>query len=107
SFRIAVVRIGRTGYRFIFASRSPNDRFDQDFRATVDSFKQLSPTERARLRSLRVKVVQSKPSDTARKLAIGMSGVEPSRRLEFFSILNDLSPDKPIPAGTAIKLVVD
>jgi predicted Zn-dependent protease len=107
SFRIAVVRIGRTGYRFIFASRSPNDSFDAHFRETVDSFTQLSPTERARLRSLRIKVVQSKAGDTSRKLAIGMSGVEASRRLDFFTILNDLSPDKPIPAGTAIKLVVD
>ena len=46
SFRIAVVRIGRTGYRFIFASRSPNHQgFDDDFRETVDSFRQLTPTE--------------------------------------------------------------
>jgi len=107
SFRIAVVRIGRTGYRFIFASRSPNQAFDDDFRQTVDSFRQLTPTERARLQSLRIKVVKAKAGDTPRKLAIGMSGVEPSRRLEFFSILNDLDPNKAIPAGTAVKLVVD
>ena len=107
SFRIAVVRIGKTGYRFIFASRSPNDTFDRDFHQTVESFQQLSPTERARLRSLRIKVVTAKPGDTARKLAIGMSGVEPSRRLEFFTILNDLDANQPIPAGTAIKLIVD
>jgi predicted Zn-dependent protease len=102
-----VLRIGKTGYRFIFASRSPNDTFGRDFRQTIDSFKQLTPTERARLRSLRIKVIKTKAGDTPRKLAIGMSGVEPSRRLEFFSILNDLSPNKTIPPGTAIKLVVD
>ncbi|MEP4768869.1 MAG: M48 family metalloprotease [Roseibium sp.] len=107
SFRIAVLRIGRTGYRFIFASRSPNDAFDKDFRSAIESFRQLTPTERARLRSLRLKVVKSKAGDTPRKLAIGMNGVEPSRRLEFFSILNDLSPNKAIPAGTSVKLVVD
>ncbi len=107
SFRIAVVRIGRTGYRFIFASRSPNQRFDTDFRATVDSFRQLTPTERARLQSLRIKVIKTKPGDTPRKLAVGMSGVEPSRRLQFFSILNDLEPNKAIPEGTAVKLVVE
>ncbi|MBO9461709.1 MULTISPECIES: M48 family metalloprotease [Stappiaceae] len=107
SFRIAVIRIGKTGYRFIFASRSPNETFDRDFHQTVESFQQLSPTERARLRSLRIKVVTSKPGDTPRKLAIGMSGVEPSRRLEFFSILNDLNADQAIPTGTAIKLIVD
>ncbi|MBG6174624.1 putative Zn-dependent protease [Labrenzia sp. EL_208] len=107
SFRISVVRIGRTGYRFIFASRSPNQGFDDDFRETVDSFRQLTPTERARLQSLRIKVVKTKAGDTPRKLAIGMSGVEPSRRLEFFSILNDLNRNKVIPTGTAVKLVVD
>ncbi len=107
SFRIAVLRIGRTGYRFIFASRSPNDVFDADFQRTIESFSQLTPTERARLRSLRIKVVKTKPGDTPRKLAIGMSGVEPSRRLEFFSILNDLKPGAPIPNDTAVKLVVD
>ena len=107
SFRIAVVRIGKTGYRFIFASRSPSDQFDQDFRRTIESFRQLTPTERARLRSLRIKVVTTQAGDTPRKLAVGMSGVEPSRRLEFFSILNDLSPNEPIPAGTSVKLVVD
>ncbi|MBN9673348.1 M48 family metalloprotease [Labrenzia aggregata] len=107
SFRIAVIRIGRTGYRFIFASRSPNEGFVHDFRETADSFKQLTPTERARLRSLRIKVVKSKPGDTPRKLAIGMSGVEPSRRLEFFTVLNDLPKDEAIPAGTSVKLVVD
>ncbi len=107
SFRIAVLRIGRTGYRFIFASRNPSDSFDRQFRQTVESFRQLTPTERARLRSLRIKVVKSKPGDTPRKLAIGMSGVEPSRRLQFFSILNGLDPNRTIPPDTAIKLVTD
>ncbi|MTI07440.1 metalloprotease [Roseibium denhamense] len=107
SFRIAVLRIGKTGYRFIFASRSPNAAFDQEFRQTIESFRQLTPTERARLRSLRIKVIKTSPGDTPRKLAIGMSGVEASRRLEFFSILNDLDPNQAIPAGTAVKLVVD
>ena len=107
SFRIAVVRIGKTGYRFIFASRSPTDQFDQDFRKTIESFRQLTPTERARLRSLRIKVVTTQAGDTPRKLAVGMSGVEPSRRLEFFSVLNDLNPNEQIPAGTSVKLVVD
>lgn len=107
SFRIAVLRIGRTGYRFIFASRTPNDGFDAQFRQTLESFRQLTPTERARLQSLRIKIVKSKPGDTPRKLAIGMRGVEPSRRLQFFSVLNGLDPNRAIPAGTPIKLVTD
>ncbi len=107
SFRIAVVRIGRNGYRFIFASRDPNTAFNREYEDTIQSFRQLTPTERARLQSLRIKVVKSQPGDTARQLAIGMGGIEPSRRLEFFSVLNGFGPDEEIPAGTAVKLVVD
>ncbi|MEH0075342.1 M48 family metalloprotease [Pannonibacter sp. Pt2] len=107
SFRIAVVRIGRNGYRFIFASRDPGGAFTRDYDQTIQSFRQLSPTERARLQSLRIKVIQSRAGDTPRSLAIGMSGIEPSRRLEFFSVLNGFGPDDEIPAGTSVKLVVD
>lgn len=107
SFRIAVLRIGRTGYRFIFASRSPNDAYETEFRQTAESFRQLTPTERARLRSLRIKVVTSKPGDTPRSLAIGMSGVDAARRLAFFLVLNGLDANRPIPPGTTVKLVVD
>ncbi|WP_209007457.1 M48 family metalloprotease [Roseibium litorale] len=107
SFRIAVLRIGKTGYRFIFASRTPSEAFESQYRETLESFRQLTPTERARLQSLRVKVVQTSPGDTPRKLAIGMRGVEPSRRLAFFMVLNGMEPDEQIPAGTSVKLVTD
>ncbi len=107
SFRIAVIRIGRTGYRFIFATRKPDDAFTRAYEETVASFRQLSPTERARLRPLRIKTIRAEAGDTPEKLAVGMSGVEPSRRLELFSILNQVAPNTPIPPGTLLKLVVD
>ncbi len=107
SFRIAVIRIGRTGYRFIFASRSPNAAFTSDYQKTIESFRQLTPTEQARLRPLRVKVIRAGGADTAAKLAVKMSGVEPERRLELFSILNQFEGDDPIPPGTAVKVIVD
>jgi len=107
TFRIAVVRIGRTGYRFIFASRAGGARFARDYQATVDSFRQLTPTERARLRPLRIKIIRADQGDTPERLAVGMSGVEAGRRLELFSILNQVQPGEVIPAGTPLKLVVD
>ncbi|WP_417687405.1 M48 family metalloprotease [Roseibium sp.] len=107
SFRIAVLSIGRTGYRFIFASRNPNTNFDKEFRQTIDSFRQLTPTERARLRSLRLKVTRTQAGDTPQKLAIGMNGVDPSRRLQFFLVLNGLEADERLAPGTPVKLVVD
>ncbi|MBA5778696.1 M48 family metalloprotease [Stappia sp. F7233] len=107
SFRIAVIRIGRTGYRFIFASRNPDDAFMRAYEQTVQSFRQLTPTERARLRPLRIKIIRADAGDTAEKLAIGMSGVEAARRLELFSILNQVEPGASIPAGTPLKLIID
>ncbi|GGE99546.1 M48 family metalloprotease [Stappia taiwanensis] len=107
TFRIAVVRIGRTGYRFIFASRKGGNAFAADYQKTLESFRQLTPTERARLRPLRIKVIRADAGDTPEKLAVGMSGIEPARRLELFTILNQTPAGKPIPAGTALKLVVD
>ncbi|WP_208999118.1 M48 family metalloprotease [Roseibium sediminis] len=107
SFRIAVLRIGQTGYRFIFASRAPDNAFESQFQQTITSFQQLSPTERARLQPLRIKIVEARAGDTAQKLALGMRGVDSSRRLHFFNVLNGFSGNQTIPAGTAIKLVVD
>lgn len=107
SFRIAVLRIGQTGYRFIFASRAPDSAFESQFQQTITSFQQLSPTERARLQPLRIKIVEAQAGDTAQKLALGMRGVDSSRRLYFFNVLNGFSGNVSIPAGTAVKLVVD
>ncbi|NVK35017.1 MAG: M48 family metalloprotease [Rhodobacteraceae bacterium] len=107
SFRIAVVRIGQTGYRFIFANRNPSDNFESSYRATLESFRQLTPTERARLHSLQLKVVVTKAGETPRRLARGMSGIDPSRRLTFFKILNGIKSAGPLPVGTNVKLIVE
>lgn len=107
SFRIGVVRIGLTGYRFIFANRSPTAAFTRDFERSIDSFRQLTPTEQARLNPLRVKIIEAKAGDTARKLAVSMSGVEPSRRLELFTILNQVKPNQRFDAGTQLKVITD
>ncbi|WP_208976283.1 M48 family metalloprotease [Polycladidibacter stylochi] len=107
SFRIGVVRIGATGYRFIFASRTPNRRFVDDFERTLHSFKQLSPAEQARLRPLRVKVVYAREGDTASRLAVGMSGVEAERRLQLFMILNQVNKATRFHKGDPVKVIVD
>ncbi len=107
SFRIGVVRIGLTGYRFIFANRSPTAVFTSDFEKSLGSFRQLSPTEQARLNPLRVKIIQAKGGETARKLAVGMSGVEPSRRLELFTILNQVQPNQRFKQGELLKVITD
>ncbi|KZL13597.1 TPR repeat-containing protein YfgC precursor [Pseudovibrio sp. Ad37] len=107
SFRIGVVRIGLTGYRFIFANRSPTAVFTRDFEKSLGSFRQLSPTEQARLNPLRVKIIQAKGGETARKLAVGMSGIEPSRRLELFTILNQVRANQRFKPGELLKVITD
>ncbi|MDX5594791.1 M48 family metalloprotease [Pseudovibrio sp. SPO723] len=107
SFRIGVVRIGLTGYRFIFASRSPNASFNKAFEQTLNSFEQLTPADQARLQPLRLKVLQAKSGDTARKLAVQMSGIEPSRRLQLFTILNQVDNGHRFKAGDLVKVISD
>lgn len=107
SFRIAVVRLGQTGYRFIFANRNPSDNFETSYKSTLDSFRQLTPTEIARLHSLRIHVVSTNAGDTLAKLARGMTGVDPSRRLSFFKVLNGLESDNMLVPGMSVKLIID
>ncbi|SDR31266.1 M48 family metalloprotease [Pseudovibrio sp. Tun.PSC04-5.I4] len=107
SFRIGVIRIGLTGYRFIFANRSPTASFAKDFEKSLGSFRQLSPTEQARLNPLRIKIIEAKAGETARKLAVGMSGVEPARRLELFTILNQVKANQRLNSGELLKVITD
>ncbi len=107
SFRIGVIRIGQTGYRFIFASRTPNNNFTRDFERTLSSFRQLTPTEQARLQPLRVKILEAREGDTAKRLAVNMSGVEVKRRLALFNILNQSKSSTRYEAGDRVKIVVD
>ncbi|WP_310622088.1 M48 family metalloprotease [Flexibacterium corallicola] len=107
SFRIGVVRIGSTGYRFIFASRTPGSTFTSQFEQTLNSFRQLSAAELARLRPLRIKIIEARKGDTARKLAVKMSGIEPARRYELFSILNQTKGNERFEDKRLLKVVVD
>lgn len=107
SFRIGLVRLGETVYRFILASRDPSPGFMQAFEETLASFRQLSPTEQARLRPLSIRVTRVAPGDTLNDLARRMSGVDPARRAELFAVLNGITPEATLTAGQSVKLIVD
>ena len=107
TFRIGVVRLGQTAYRFIVASREPSSSFSNVFERTLASFRQLSPTERARLQPLSIRIVSVKRGQRLRDLARRMSGVDPSRRRALFSVLNGVESDADLVPGMAVKLVVD
>ncbi|MDR3495874.1 MAG: M48 family metalloprotease [Ancalomicrobiaceae bacterium] len=105
TFRIGVVRSGRTVYRFIFAAQEPQPSFDAAFTETLDSFHHLSPSESARLRPLHIKVHRVRPGDTVERMADMMSGVD--RKLDLFRVLNGLDQGDQVDVGKLVKLVTD
>lgn len=105
TFRIGIVRKDRTTYRFILAAQDPNAVTEQAFRETLDTFRELTPTESARLRPLRIKLQKVRPGETVERLADAMSGVE--RKTELFRVLNGLDAGEQPEAGRLVKLVTD
>ncbi|MEJ1160342.1 M48 family metalloprotease [Prosthecomicrobium sp. N25] len=105
TFRIAVLRKDKTTYRFILATQEPSAETDRIFKETVDSFRELSPAESARLRPLRLKLQKARPGDTPERLAESMSGVE--RKLDLFRVLNGLEAGDGVEPGRLVKLVAD
>jgi predicted Zn-dependent protease len=106
AFRIAVIQVksGAT-YRFIFANEVDTPQFAAAAEETVASFRQLDPSEAAKLSSLKIRLVSAKPGDTHQSLARRMRGVD--RPLELFRALNELDPGDPVPPGTKFKIVAE
>nr|WP_245926853.1 M48 family metalloprotease [Breoghania corrubedonensis] len=107
SFRIGLVRKGETVYRFILATRDPSQGFLTAFNDTLESFRQLSLTEQARLRPLTIRIAEVSTGQTVHDLARRMSGVDPARRIELFKLLNGLADGEQLETGQSVKLIVD
>ncbi|WP_407049550.1 M48 family metalloprotease [Methyloraptor flagellatus] len=105
TFRVGVVRYGKTTYRFIFAAQDQGVSLDEAFQQTLQSFRRLTPEESARLRPLRLRLVKVKMGDTVDKLAEQMSGVD--RKSELFRVLNGLEPGEQPDPGKLMKVVTD
>jgi predicted Zn-dependent protease len=105
SFRIGVIRAGKTVYRFIFAAQEPSANFETIATETFQTFRRLTPAESARLRPLHIKVRRVRVGETVNQLADLMQGVE--RRQETFRVLNGLDPTDQVEAGRLVKLVTD
>jgi predicted Zn-dependent protease len=105
-FQIAVVQ-SETGatYRFIFANEVKTDGFDAAAKATVASFRKLDPTELAKLKPLRIRVITAAAGENEDSFVRRMRGVDRPR--DLFRALNDLGPGAKIAAGTVIKIVSD
>lgn len=105
TFRIGVVRKGRTVFRFIFAAQDQPTALEAALVETMGSFRKLSPEESTRLRPLRLKIVRVKPGDTVERLAEQMSGVE--RKADLFRVINGLASGEAPEPGRAVKIVTD
>ncbi|MCB1507811.1 MAG: M48 family metalloprotease [Hyphomicrobiaceae bacterium] len=103
-FRIAVVGLNGTVYRFIFASRSGGEGFDAVVETTVSSFRALTARDRAGLRPLQVEIVEARSGDTVATLAARMrSGSDDEAAL--FMVLNGFDAATTITPGMEIKLI--
>ncbi|MEM8813714.1 MAG: M48 family metalloprotease [Pseudomonadota bacterium] len=105
SFRIGLIRHKRTIYRFVFATRRPNTAFDREFRATLDTFRQLSDSDIASYRPLKIEVVKVRPGDNQASLSRRMAGVELADQLAFFRIMNGLMSGDRLQPGDFVKIV--
>ena len=106
SFRIGVVRDKGRVFRFIFASSKPASAYEDAFRRTLASFRLLSPSQRAAMRPLRIRIVPVRPNETASTLAQRMSGVEASIKEPLFNVLNGLDEHTLAP-GDLVKIVTE
>lgn len=108
SFRIGVVRGRDRVYRFIFASSKPASAYESAFRRTIASFRLLSPSQRAGMRPLRVRVVPVRENENASTLAVRMTGVDPSMKLPLFGVLNGLEDGgDAVQTGDFVKVVTE
>ncbi len=106
NFRVAVIRFDSNEvYRLIFAVRNLNDEADKRFRASIASFRRITPDEASDVRPLRIVIVTSKPGDTAETLGSKMGVLD--RPLEHFELINGLHQAGPLPAGENYKIVTE
>lgn len=104
-FDIAVIRAGNQAYRLLTAAPATASTIDAIAGSVRNSFRLLSPAERAALKPLRIRVVVARAGDTVSSLAGQMVGVD--RKEELFRVLNELGPDAAISAGDKVKIVTD
>lgn len=105
SFRFAAIQSGSAVYRFILAARALTPEIDRTFRASIESFRPMTPSEIAAVRPLRISLVVAKPGDTVESMASRMSGLD--RTVERFQVLNGLDRGGALKPGQTYKIVVE
>jgi len=104
-FDITVIRAGSQVYRLLTAAPAASTGLDQIARSVSSSFRMLSPSEKAALKPLRIKVVTVKPGETLASLSARMVGVD--RKLDLFKVINALGPGASVSTGDKVKIISD
>jgi predicted Zn-dependent protease len=106
SFRLYAIRFGTDVYRFIYATRDRNPETDQEFRASVETFRRLTLAEIQAARPLHIKIVKAKPGDTVENLAARYMAhfSQPADRLR---VLNGLEHTARLKSGDMVKVAVE
>jgi predicted Zn-dependent protease len=103
-FAITILRVNGKVYRFLIAAPIGSTGLESVASSVTQSFRLLSPEDRATLKPARIKVVTVKAGDTAGSLANRMSGVD--KKLDLFRIINGLTAGQSPSANDRVKLVV-
>ncbi len=102
-FVVSVFDTGNRFYRFITAAPRDTAQLDTIADQISNSFRKMSAKEVTDIKTLHVRVVTVKDTDTLAKLASRMQGV--SRKLELFRALNGLESGQRPKEGSQVKIV--
>jgi predicted Zn-dependent protease len=105
NFRLAAIRKGEDVYRLIFAARALTSEADGRFKASIASFRGVTPEETSDLKPLRLSIIKAGAGERADELARKMAIAD--RPLEHFLLLNELEAAGPLTAGESYKTVAE
>jgi predicted Zn-dependent protease len=105
-FRVAVLRFDQDRvFRLIFAAHALTSEVKQRFQASIQSFHHVSPEEVREARPFRLAIAVAQPGDSSETLAARMA--VPNRALDYFLLINGLSPHEPLQVSERYKIVVE
>ncbi len=105
SFRLAAIRQGNEVYRLIFATKNLSDDADARFRASIATFRKITPDEARDVRPMRLDIVTADAHDTPDTMAARMK--VPDSALDMFLVLNGLESGATLKSGERYKVVVE
>lgn len=102
-FAITVVRAGGQVYRFLTAAPAGSAALETTAASVTGSFHELTDSEKAALKPLRIRVIKVQPGEGIAELANQMQGT--NRKLELFRVLNALPMGQSPSVGDRVKIV--